>query len=81
MTIEPEELYRVPEVAEYLHVKPQQATIWLARKEIKGAKFGRQWLVRGKDLIAFVDARIEGKPAGSSRTVFEARKRFGGTKY
>lgn len=80
MTIEPGELYCVDDIAAHLHVSRLTVRDWLARKEMKGAKFSKKWSVRGKDLLAFIDARIEGKPPGDCRATFELRKRLEGRK-
>ncbi len=58
-----ERLYKVEEVAEYLHVTLRTLRAWLNKGKLKGRKVGKQWLVKESNVEAFLD---EQEPAGST---------------
>lgn len=46
------------EIAERLSVTPKAVREWLRSNELVGAKLGKVWRVRGEDLNAFIEARL-----------------------
>ncbi len=55
-----ERLYKVEEVAEYLHVTLRTLRAWLKTGKLKGRKVGKQWLVKESNVEAFLDEQEPG---------------------
>jgi len=56
--IDPDVIYSVREAAELMKVSRNTVAAWLARGELKGAKFGtRSWRIKGSALLDLYERR------------------------
>lgn len=56
------ELYTIPEVAEYFRVSRQRIWLLVTQGRIKAQRAGQQWLIKERDLLKLEWKRV-GRPA------------------
>lgn len=66
-----DEILTLEEVAKYLRVSERTVYDWAQKGDIPGGKLGTAWRFKRSDLEAWVNARLEGKPAEPQRASYQ----------